>query len=286
MWRWRSKGDLPPLGRRGPVEMIKTKQFGDVLQINMGREKDGQVLYWVSAYLVDGLLIDTGCAHTAYELVDFLKDFNVHTAVNTHYHEDHIGANSLLQKTLGIDIFAHKDSVPLINKVPELYPYQEMVWGYPEPSKVNCMPESIETDRFHFDVVNTPGHCRGHIALIEPENSWCFTGDLFVDERPKVIRSDEDVQQIIKSMQRLMELPSRELVLFTSVRKIVEGGKKALKTCIEYLRDISDQAKKLEREGHSIKDIVRVLLGGEGLFPELTNGQFSSENLIRSVLRK
>jgi hypothetical protein len=43
--------------------MLKTAEFEGVTQITMGREIEdfgGQVLYWVSAYLVDGLLIDTG----------------------------------------------------------------------------------------------------------------------------------------------------------------------------------------------------------------------------------
>ncbi len=265
--------------------MIETNRFEDVLQINMGREKDGQVLYWVSAYLVDDLLIDTGCAHTAFELVDFLKDFDVNLAVNTHYHEDHVGANRLLQERFGINIFAHKDSVPLINQVPELYPYQELVWGYPEPSEVGCIPESIETNHFHFDVIDTPGHSLGHVTLVEPREGWCFTGDLFVAERPKVIRPEENVQQIIESMERLLGLPTKDLVLFTSVRKVVEDGRKALRACIDYLRDISRQAKELEKKGHSIKDIVKILVGGDNLFPELTNGQFSSENMIRSALK-
>jgi len=264
--------------------MIETNRFEDVLQINMGREKDGQVLYWVSAYLVDGLLIDTGCAHTALELADFLKDFDASVAVNTHYHEDHVGANRLLQERFGIDIFAHRDSVPLINQVPELYPYQELVWGYPEPSEVRCIPESIETDHFHFDVIDTPGHSIGHITLVEPDRGWCFTGDLFVSEKPRVIRPEEDVEQIVRSMYRLLELPVSELVLFTSVHKVVQNGRKALRACIEYLKDVSHQARRLEEEGHSIEDIVRIIFGGEDLFPELTDGQFSSENLVRSAL--
>ena len=35
--------------------MLKVNPLGEVTQIMMGREMDGTVLYWTSAYLVDGL---------------------------------------------------------------------------------------------------------------------------------------------------------------------------------------------------------------------------------------
>jgi hypothetical protein len=42
--------------------MLKATQVGDVTEIKMGRSLDGEtVLYWVAAYLIDGILIDTGC---------------------------------------------------------------------------------------------------------------------------------------------------------------------------------------------------------------------------------
>jgi hypothetical protein len=50
--------------------MMKVNHFEEVTQVRMGREIEefgGQVLYWVAAYLVDGLLIDTGCKYTSDE---------------------------------------------------------------------------------------------------------------------------------------------------------------------------------------------------------------------------
>jgi len=109
--------------------MIVTEKFGDITQIKMGRDYDGQVLYWVAAYLVDGLLIDTGCSYTAEELLDCLKDKPVKQAFITHYHEDHIGGCNLLQNKLNIKIFANSKSLPLIENPPPFYHYQELAWG-------------------------------------------------------------------------------------------------------------------------------------------------------------
>lgn len=49
--------------------MIEIGAFEEITQIRMSREIGGKPVYWVAAYLVDGLLIDTGCSYTARELV-------------------------------------------------------------------------------------------------------------------------------------------------------------------------------------------------------------------------
>jgi len=265
--------------------MIEVNQFEEVTQIKMSREFEGQPLYWVAVYLVDGLLIDTGCRHAAEELVEFLEGKNLKFAVNTHYHEDHIGANHLLKQKFGIEIFAPRESVPLINQVPKLYPYQETVWGYPEPTEVDCLPEKVETGHFHFDVVETPGHCNGHVALIEPEKGWCFSGDLFISEKPRVIRPEEDIAGITRSMKKLVALGTDRLILFTSMGNVVQDGRNALRACIEYFQDLSRRAKQLEKKGLSVTAIRDEVFGRESSLAGLTDGQFSSENLVRAALR-
>ena len=87
--------------------MLEFDHFEDVVQIKMSNEMDGKPLYWVAAYLVDGLLIDTGCARTCDDFVNIFKDKHIETVVNTHYHEDHVAANKRLQQTRTLNIFAH-----------------------------------------------------------------------------------------------------------------------------------------------------------------------------------
>jgi glyoxylase-like metal-dependent hydrolase (beta-lactamase superfamily II) len=111
--------------------LIEVDHLGEVTRVKMGREYQGRVLYWTAVYLVDGLLIDTGCPHTAEELTRFLEGQHLDRAVNTHHHEDHVGANHLLQQRFGIPIMASRQSAPLIGQSSRLLPYQELVWGYP-----------------------------------------------------------------------------------------------------------------------------------------------------------
>ena len=52
--------------------------------------------------------MDTGCAHSAPELEKVLSATSLVGIVNTHSHEDHIGANGYLQRQReGLEIRAH-----------------------------------------------------------------------------------------------------------------------------------------------------------------------------------
>ena len=56
--------------------MLKATQVGDVTEIKMGRSIDDETaLYWVAAYLIGGILIDTGCDFSKKELADFLTNY-------------------------------------------------------------------------------------------------------------------------------------------------------------------------------------------------------------------
>jgi glyoxylase-like metal-dependent hydrolase (beta-lactamase superfamily II) len=264
--------------------VLEISEFEDVTRIKMSREAEGNPVYWVAAYLVDGLLIDTGCAHTAEEFLSCLRGRYIHTVVNTHWHEDHIGANRLIQERLGVKIYAHRDSVPLIDRTPVLRPYQEYVWGYPEPSRVDELSYRVDTGRFHFEVLETAGHCRGHIALLEPTMGWCFSGDIFITARPKVIRADEELGGLVATMKRLAGMPTERLVLFTSIGEIIPEGREALRSCVKYLEGMAAKALELERARLSMQEMTQRLLGRESSLGELTGGHFSSLNLVRGLL--
>ncbi|MBW2648524.1 MAG: MBL fold metallo-hydrolase [Deltaproteobacteria bacterium] len=265
--------------------MIEIAQFEEVTQIRMSRVIDGVPIYWVSAYLVDGLLIDTGCDYTAEELASYLEGKKLDMVVNTHFHEDHIGCNHLIKDRFNVDIYAHPESIPLIGRKAFLYPYQETVWGYPVPTEVRPIPEVIRTGHFRYDVVETPGHSVGHVALLEREKGWCFSGDIFSRETLKFIRPEEDMGETIQSMKRLLDFKTERLVLFTSMGKIIEDGRAALEGCMDYLENLSQKAKNLKDRGYTVEEIIQDIFGGEHNFAQITNGQYTTENLVRSVLR-
>lgn len=265
--------------------MIELKQFGEILQIRMSAEMGGKPLYWVAAYLVDGLLIDTGCHRTAGEFLNALQGQKIDLVVNTHHHEDHVGANRLLAEKYGTEILAHPVEIPLINRVPDLNPYQELVWGYPEPSLASPLPAALKTGRFNYEVIHTPGHCDGHIALVEPDRGWCFSGDLFVSENQKVLRADEDIHGIINSAKRLLELDIPGLKLFTSIGRVVTDGQNALTEFVNYMESLLEKVAGLHSRGYTAPEIRDFLFGRESALRDLTGGHYSIENLVLSLLK-
>ena len=264
--------------------MIEIHAFGEVTQIRLSAELDGKALYWVAAYLVDGLLIDTGCSRTAEELVAFLRNRPPAMAVNTHFHEDHVGGNSAVMECFGIDIYAHPDSIPRIAERPSLYPYQELVWGYPRPTVVKPIHDVIRTMHHEFTVVEIPGHCEGHIALMELSRGWCFSGDIFTRERVKFIRPEENARAQISSMKKILSIAGSGLTLFTALGRVEHDGRRVIEECIANMEALGHRVKALSGEGCSTGEIVEIVFGGESGFSDLTNGQFSSKNLVISLL--
>ncbi|NMD41792.1 MAG: MBL fold metallo-hydrolase [Firmicutes bacterium] len=264
--------------------MIKHDRYGEIVQLMMGRKMNGTVLYWTAAYLVEGLLIDTGCAHTAAELCQFLGEKELALVVNTHHHEDHIGANLALQQQRGLQIYAHPLAVPLINRRLPLRQYQEMVWGYPEPSQVLPVSDTIATRSYSFQVLETPGHASDHISLFEPEQGWCFSGDLFVSENQKMLRSDEDIDGIIGSLEKLLLLPVKELILFTSIGRVFTDGKSSIRRYLGYLESLRGQVDRLAGRSLDPSEIRDRIFGRETRLAELTGGHFSVLNLVEQLM--
>ena len=264
--------------------MIQTSQHGPVTCFKMGREIDGQVIYWCGAYLVDGLLIDSGCAHTAPELLEALRDSGVRQVVNTHSHEDHIGANPLLAQELGVALYAPAGSLDYIaGDAPRIHPYQELLWGQAPPSRPQPLGSRVETPKHRFEVIPSPGHSKDSVVLWEPEQGWAFVGDTWLAHRPKASRDFENNLQTMASLRHLRALEPR--VLFTGLGGVETQAVEALEETIAWLEEQRDQVLALTARGLEPAEIVQRLYGRESVMHGFTRGQFCFENFVRSFLK-
>jgi len=270
--------------------MLKINSFGDVTRIDSARTLAGKGYYWTTAYLVDGLLVDTGCAHTAHELSTALNDSELTTIVNTHSHEDHIGANGILQASRkGIEIRAHPLALPVLAHPREsqsLQAYRRLVWGWPEPSQGAPLRdgEVVETPRYRFQAIDTPGHSPDHLCLFEQERGWLFTGDLFVGGRDRALRVDSDVWGIIASLKRVAGLALTWM--FPGSAQVRDHPRQELMDKIEYLEGTGQRILELHKRGMSAPAIARSLFGGPMRIEFITAGHFSRRGLVDSYLKQ
>jgi glyoxylase-like metal-dependent hydrolase (beta-lactamase superfamily II) len=214
-----------------------------------------------------------------------LDELHVDRIVNTHSHEDHIGANAAISRKWGANIFIHPQGVPVLatpqNRT-HLNPYQIAMWGYPEPSPASPIPETIETAHHTFNVIHTPGHSPDHICLYEPRKGWLFSGDTYIGGRDRALRDDYNVWQIIASLKILNRLNVD--LIFPGSGNVRKNGSAALKEKIAYLESISEQALELHRKGLSYGRIRRKLFGREPLIAYVTLGHFTGKHLVRSLI--
>lgn len=262
--------------------MIRLRRVGDVTQLAMARTVLGRPLYVACAYYVDGLLVDNGPPVTQGELAQLLAQMEVRHAVLTHAHEDHAGANPVLQSR-GITPLAHPLSLDALAHPPHQRPYQWLVWGRHPASSAIPLGEEVRTRAYHFRVIHTPGHSPDHVSLFEERRGWLFGGDLFLSPYVKVMRLDEDPHATIASLRKVLALPMT--TLFCAGGRIVEDGHPALQRKLDFMERLRDAARERHARGMPPRRIRLELLGRETWWPVFTTGHFSKQHLIDALVK-
>jgi glyoxylase-like metal-dependent hydrolase (beta-lactamase superfamily II) len=178
---------------------------------------------------------------------------------------------------------AHPKAIPLMNRKYDLYPFEVELWGYPEPSTATPIGTAVIEDGVSLRVIETPGHCRDHISLFEEERRILFSGDIWVGERPKTARVEEDVHQLISDLRKFEEL--RPKIMFASLGKVVSEPQQVIRRTRVYLEETRDEVRRLHSEGKSSEQILEELFGRESVLAEATQYQLSTKIFIESFLR-
>jgi glyoxylase-like metal-dependent hydrolase (beta-lactamase superfamily II) len=267
--------------------MIDVEQHGSVRVFRLARAWFGRPLDWTAAYLVDGLLIDTGPACTAEQFVRVLADTPIRQIAITHAHEDRIGGLPLLRKRYPqAKIYAPRHSIPLIEEPARIamQPYRRLIWGTPHPSPGVCSLDEVDdrivTGEFSLRAIETPGHSRDHVSYFEPRYRWLFSGDAFSSGRDSAWAPEFDMFSIVSSLRTMASLrPER---LFPGSGVIRRTPVPDLHGKISALIQLAQDVDKLERSGCTTPEIVAMLFHGEPRIKFWTMGHLSAANLVEA----
>jgi len=135
----------------------------------------------------------------------------------------------------------------------------------------------VNTRRYRFDVIPTPGHCADHVCFFEPKETGLFSGDLFIHARAHYLNAREDVYGILASLRRVLALEPR--ILFCEHAGVVPDACGAIERRIRYWEELGEPTEALRTSGLSRAKSRDRLLGPEGVAAWLSGGRFSKRNL-------
>ncbi len=259
--------------------MIEIQRFGDVERIRLASWGSRIAGMDVSAYLVHGVLIDSGFPHAHHELTRFLKERPIVGAMLTHYHEDHAG-NTQLLAARGTPVAMHKLTRERLEEAARIRLYRRVVWGTPPPLTSPLREFASEAP---LEFVHTPGHSTDHQIVWDPGTATLFSGDLWLGVRATVMHESENPFRIVESLRTVLALtPER---MFDAHRGPVRDPVAAITAKIGYLEDTIASIAAKQAAGWSDRAILRRLLGGDERVAIASAGEYSRMNFVRAVRR-
>jgi glyoxylase-like metal-dependent hydrolase (beta-lactamase superfamily II) len=261
--------------------MIRVESAGDLTFLRLARTLAGRPVYWTGAWLAGEVLIDCGPPATAHELLDALEGRRIEALVLTHHHEDHVGAAPLLAQRRGLAPLASAPALPLLEHGFEQQVYRRLTWGRPGRFQARALPAVLEVGRFRLRPVPTPGHSPDHVCFLDERRGFLFTGDLYLAEKLRFLRSDEDVSLLVASLEAAGRLGAERVLC--AHRGEVEDGSAALLRKADHLRSLRERILDLLAQGLPEAEVTRRAVGREGLLTWVSQGHFSARNFVRAV---
>jgi glyoxylase-like metal-dependent hydrolase (beta-lactamase superfamily II) len=253
--------------------------------------------YSVSYVLNGTVMIDTGFPWAARALRKTLTtrgwDQTIRAVINTHYHEDHVGNNDVVAGVCATQFLGSAVTAAAVRLPPCLPWYRRFLFGPLHSTKIKVVPETLIVQGMELQLIQTPGHCPGHLCVFVPENGWLFSGDLFVAPDLDTQLPDVDGPDWIRSLEVVLTLPVTSL--FDGHGTILHGTdevRRLLQQKCDFLRDIEDRVREHLDASTSIEDLsnrvfrshtlAERLALGDGWLSVLTGANFSRHHLITS----
>lgn len=255
--------------------MLTVHRLGSVLRIQMSSWGSRLAGLDVSAYLVRGVLVDTGFPRAWDDLRSALGELRPRGAIVTHWHEDHAGNVPALAAS-GLPIALAPATAERLRERPSILPYRRVTWGRTGP----LGPLDAFEDP-SLRMIHTPGHAEDHHVVWDADHQTIFSGDLWLGVRSRVMHEHEDPYLIVESLRRVAALRPRRM--FDAHRGEVADPTAALAAKIDWMTGTIDAIERRVEAGDPDRTIVRAVLGGEELSGYVSLGEYARGNFVRAV---
>ncbi len=179
--------------------------------------------YSVNAYVIGDTLIDAGIRSSGKHILKEIQSKEINRHALTHAHSDHQGASAFICKTLNIPYWCSEGDKEIAESgdITSSYPnpnhpiarFQKRFWVGPGYPVERALKEGdIVGD---FEVIETSGHSKGHIAFWRETDRVLIAGDVIknmnlvttlehIGEPPAIYTPDiEQNRQSIKKIAKL-----------------------------------------------------------------------------------
>lgn len=260
--------------------MLSMERHGDVTRVRMTTWRGRLVGYDVSAYVVRGVLVDTGFPRVAADVGRFLDANTIRGVIVTHWHEDHAG-NAALAAARGLPIAISAQTLAQLggSAAASIRFYRRFVWG--AASAVRSATPPLEMDALR--IIHTPGHTADHHVVWDEERATLFSGDLFLGVKVRATFPDEDPRQLVASLRGVAALhPER---MFDAHRGLVSEPTNALLAKADWLDETIGRIDAMIDAGWSDRAIRRRVLGRESSVGVISGGEYSKLTMVQAVRR-
>lgn len=236
----------------------------------------------IYVFIADGMMIDTGPQIIADDLIPFHQEASFDSVVLTHSHEDHVGTAAWIEQHTQVPIYIHENGVDNCAAKASYPKYRQLTWGIREPFTALPIRATIHSRTLDWKVLYTPGHAHDHIALIHEGTGRLFSGDLFLGIKTKVILQEESIPLQIDSIRLVL---SHDFgAMYCAHAGYIADGRTVLQQKLDYLENLSGEICRLHSLGLAENEIQARLFTANLPIVEISEGEFDSLHIVRSVL--
>jgi glyoxylase-like metal-dependent hydrolase (beta-lactamase superfamily II) len=251
----------------------------DVTRLRLSSWQGRLAGYEVSAYVLRGILIDTGFRRAGRELEGVLEVVRPRGAIVTHWHEDHAGNVPALADR-GLPMLMHPRCEATLRARPAIRAYRHVVWGQTR----RLVAPLRELDPAPLEVLAMPGHSADHLGVWDAERRILVSGDLFLGVKVRVAHRSESPRLLLRSLRAAAALEPR--LLLDAHRGPVAHATRQLRAKIAWLDDTIGAIVEGQARGDSPRSIARQVLGREAAVGWFSGGEYSKLAFVRAALEE